>query len=219
MKQMNALAVIVVGVLSSFFVLEGAMPEPYRSIKMLPFELQHDWFSRENKVMLQKIIEEKRPRIIIEVGSWLGDSAIFMAKLMPEDGKLYAVDHWLGSFNHQKDHPVTPKLKTLYQQFLSNVIHSGLTHKIVPIKMSSLEAARMLAVEADLIYVDGSHLEDDVFRDIVAWHPMLAPGGIICGDDWNWVDGDDFPTRRGIKKAAQYLGKQIKVYGTFWHLQ
>ena len=51
-----------------------------------------------------------------------------------------------------------------------------------------LKAARALAVTPDLVYVDASHEEVDVYADILAWVPKLAWQGVICGDDWaSWA--------------------------------
>lgn len=113
-----------------------------------------------------KIFYKIQPKVVIELGSWLGASTRHIAQLLPEDGIVYAVDHWLGSIEHH-----TPSfshyLPTLYEQFLSNVIHSGLEHKIFPVRMSTLEAVELFrneGIQPDLIYVDASHDEDSVYK-------------------------------------------------------
>ena len=35
-------------------------------------------------------------RTIIELGPWMGASTTFLAKMLPDDGKIYAVDHFKG---------------------------------------------------------------------------------------------------------------------------
>jgi hypothetical protein len=42
----------------------------------------------------------------------------------------------------------------------------------------------------DAVFVDGSHLYDDVKRDIEAWMPKVRKGGILFGHDLN-----DLPSR------------------------
>lgn len=192
------------------------LPDPYNSIEVLPFEL-HGWFSEANKTTLTSFIKNKSPKVIVEIGVWTGKSAIYMAHIMPEDGKLYAVDHFKGQTYYNESN-LTPKMKELlphlYEQFLSNVIHSNLTHKIVPIKLSSLEAAESLDIKVDLVYIDGSHLEEDVFNDICTWHKKLTPESIICGDDYHSAG-----VRQGVHKAANLLGYQVNsVSNSFWYL-
>lgn len=182
------------------------IPEPYRSIKDLPYN-NHGWFNNRN--FFEEWFVVRSANTIIEVGSWLGKSTCFLAQNLPEGGKLYAVDTWLGSVEHAND----PRVPTLFQQFCSNVKHEKLTHKIVPIRMKSLEAAAALNIMADLIYIDASHEEQDVYEDIMAWSSHLAPNGFMCGDDWNWDS-----VKRGVLRAALDLGVQAHHQLNFWWL-
>jgi hypothetical protein len=185
------------------------LPEPYQSIKDLPFD-PHGWFV--NTDSLGKILLEQQPRVVIEVGSWLGLSTRFIAHHIPVEGKVYAVDTWLGS--DEAAHHQDPRLPYLYQLFLSNVKHARLTHKIIPIRMRSLEAAQALDVKADLIYIDAAHDEENVYLDIMAWYPHLTFNGVICGDDWGWES-----VRKGVIRAASELNRTIYATGNFWRFE
>lgn len=201
--------------LSNSIFCNQNMPEPYCSIVCLPFD-SHNWFDSSNRTKLESLIKEHHPRLIVELGSWLGASAICMAAAMPEDGKLIAIDDWTADSDQsiQKDvegGELKRRLPTLYQQFLSNVINKKLAHKIVPMRMKVLEAAQALNVKADMIYVDASHDTESVYKDIIAWYPKLAPGGIMCGDDWPASS-----VRAGVMRAAHELGIQVDSYGACW---
>lgn len=190
-------------------VADDNIPEPYCSIKDLPFD-PHGWFS--NATPLEACLHEQRTMTVIEVGSWLGASTRFIASKIPEGGKLYAIDTWLGSPG-ETVHSTDPRIGYLYQQFLSNVKHAGLTKKIIPIRMRSLEAVKALNVMADLIYIDAAHDEDSVYNDIIAWSHHLKGEGIMCGDDWLW------PTvRKGVMRAAAELRLQVMSEGNFWRM-
>lgn len=185
----------------------GEIPEPYASIVQLPFD-GHGWFM--NADPLKVIIDQKQPQIAIEIGSWLGLSTRFIASNMPENGKLYAVDTWLGSPTesvHQQD----PRLPYLYQLFLSNIIHEDLCHKIIPVRMNSLEASKALNVKADLIYLDGAHDTKSVTEDIVYWNGHLNKDGIMCGDDWGWTS-----VQTAVIHCANVLNKKVCSSGNFW---
>lgn len=187
--------------------LIAEMPEPYASIKDLPFD-DHGWF--ENADQLNAVITNLQPTTIIEIGSWLGRSTRYIAGLLPENGKLYAVDTWLGS-SSENQHMTDKRLTYLYQLFLSNVKHAGLTNKIVPVRMDSIEASNALNVKADLIYIDGAHDTASVKADILAWLKHLSPDGVMCGDDWKWAT-----VREAVIHCSLVLNKKIYGEGNFW---
>jgi predicted O-methyltransferase YrrM len=187
------------------------LPEPYNHAMILPYTPK-GWYG--NGAQLEALIKIKRVETIIEVGSWLGKSTMHMASCLPQHGKVYAVDHWMGSVEHQPGMSAwSPEVFMLYEYFLSNVIQAGLAHKIIPIRMESLEAAKQLKVTADLIYIDAAHDTASVYADLVAWYPHVKKGGIFCGDDWTW------PT---VRKAVEIFAKErnlhINAAGNFWQL-
>jgi hypothetical protein len=154
--------------------------------------------------MLQKVFDAINPRVIVEVGTWKGASAVFFAQLLKDrgiDGVVICVDTWLGGFHSMSIRENKPGWQegweiekyyhhgypTLYYQFLANVVHKGLQDYIVPVPNTSQIAARWLhsqRIGADVIYVDGSHDEDDVYRDLVDYWKVLNLNGIMCGDDF-----------------------------------
>lgn len=203
---MNKLLLSLCLCLIQFPVLAD-MPEPYKSIKLLPFD-GHGWFI--NAEHLQGILDIRKPKTVIEVGSWLGCSTRFIAGNLPEGGVIYAVDTWRGSINepeHQKD----PRLSYLYQLFLSNIIQTGLTERVIPVRMESIEASKALNVQAELIYIDGAHDTASVYNDIMAWYPHLQEGGVMCGDDWGWIS-----VQNGVVQAANALNRRVLGYKNFW---
>ncbi len=89
----------------------------------------------------------------------MGKTSLFIAKQLPENGKLYSVDSFAGEPTGfiKYDPKIIP---ILWDQFLSNVIHDKLTHKIVPVRMTSEEAAKNLNQYVHLIYIDATHNYD-----------------------------------------------------------
>ncbi len=185
------------------------LPEPYCKLdKVLPFDPQ-GWYG--NKKPMKQLICENDVKVVIEVGSWLGASTRHIAKYVPKDGKVYAVDHWLGSVEHQGG----DKLASLYDQFLSNVIHKKLTHKIIPIRMASVEAEKVLSnVVPDLIYIDASHETEAVYQDLAIWYPHVKGHGILCGDDWPWPS-----VQVAVERFAAENQLTIESEGAFWRLK
>jgi predicted O-methyltransferase YrrM len=194
------------------------IPEPYKSTILLTPKYFDGWFFPVNKKMLDYFIKNQKPLVVAEIGSWLGASTIFMAELLSDNAKIYAIDHWQGSIEHKTDNNFTDMLPSLYQQFLSNVIHRKQTSKIIPIRMSSMQAAQELNITPDLVYIDGSHDEKDVYEDIMAWYKKLQPQGILCGDDYGWGNSKLGYVKNGVDKAARDLGVNLTVLeDRFWY--
>lgn len=219
---------VFIGTLLAGFSLLPAnisnLPAPYNSLEKILTYDGHGWFTGVNKDELTKLITRYKPKNVVEIGVWLGSSTIYMASILDNDCRLYAVDHFKGSSVHvASTNTIKPRIPILYQQFLSNVIHKNkeydndLLSIIVPINNDSVQAAREFTQKADLIYIDGSHLEKDVYNDIMSWYKHLAPGGIMCGDDYNWWYQSHFPVQRALQRAAKELGVTYSVQGNrFW---
>lgn len=198
--------------LSLFFspVCAGELPPPYDSVDLLPFNPQ-GWY--RNGPSMEWLIRRGNVKVVIEVGSWLGLSTRHIAKTLPEDGVVYAIDHWLGSPNEDNSSFDIPNL---YRSFLSNVIHENLTHKIIPVRMSSLEASVRLKVKPDLIYLDATHDYNSVLQDLILWFPLVKGHGILCGDDYYWGDG---PVKRAVDKFADANNLIVHDDGWLWYLE
>lgn len=193
---------------------QADLPEPYNAVELLPPD-PHGWYA--NAEQMERILNGTGIKTVVEVGSWLGKSTIHIASLLPEDGKVYAVDHWLGSAEHQPgEWAYYQALPYLYQQFLSNVIHAGMSHKIVPIRMDSLSAVheiQRLNVRVDMVYLDAGHDKASVYNDLRAWYPLVKGHGFICGDDWSWKS-----VREAVRVFAKQKKLKIRAENNFWVL-
>ncbi len=160
-----------------------------------PADLQ-GWGSDD--VVFSTLIEAIRPKIIIEVGTWKGASAIHMAKITKAlglDTKVICVDTWLGSPEHflgqgpgwRESLRLKNGFPQLYFTFLANVVRSDLTDVIIPLPTTSENAAVILrekGVRADLVYVDAAHEEEAAYRDFRQYWDLLTPEGVLLGDDY-----------------------------------
>ncbi|HVT87923.1 MAG TPA: class I SAM-dependent methyltransferase [Tepidisphaeraceae bacterium] len=197
----------------------GFDPSPY------PLDLQ-GWGSQHPN--FANVIDEVQPRLIIEVGTWKGGSAIHMAKLMQQRNwpcAILCVDTWLGAmeFWERKDQQNWfPSLRLsngypqVYYQFLANVVHSGLQDCILPFPTTSSIAARFFAkykIQPDMLYLDASHDEIDVYLDLVQLWPSVRPGGILFGDDFT----DAWPgLRNAVQNFARQIGMQVEIRDRQW---
>lgn len=170
--------------------------------------------------IFEDVLGRLKPRLIIEVGTWKGHSALNMASLMDKlglPGHIVCVDTFLGSPDHYLSEELYDLMKvkngfpSLYPQFLANVLLSGQQERIVPFPMTSDGAARLMkkrGIVADLIYVDGDHEYEVVSRDLANYWQLLRPGGVILGDDY---DEASWP---GVVRAAHEFtsSRNLKLF-------
>ena len=137
---------------------------------------------------------------------------------------MICVDTWLGSIEHWKGcirgWDIRPYLKhgypTLYYQFLANVLHQECHDVVVPVPNTSSNAARWFSgqqIVADLVYLDGSHEEDDVYSDLCNYWKLLRPGGVLVGDDWHayW-----FGVICAVNKFVRERDLPLEISGQKW---
>lgn len=186
----------------------------YENLNLLPEDLS-GW--NGNLPTFGKLIEEIKPSIIIEVGSWKGQSTINMGKKVKElnlDCKIYCIDTWLGAleflthmdYSAQRDLLLKNGYPQIYYQFLSNVVHNSLEDHITPIPTTSDIGHRYFKhtnIMADLIYIDASHEETDVYRDLENYFQLLKPNCTMFGDDY-------FPWP-GVKKSVDRFVKEYDL--------
>jgi hypothetical protein len=200
---------------------------PYEGFRADEYPLDLQGWGSEHPIF-RKVLEEIKPQLIIEVGSWKGASAIHMARCLKDLGlqaKILCIDTWLGAieFWGDKQDPeryLSLSLKngypTIFYQFLANVVKSGFQDVIVPFPQTSVTAARWLrqhGVQADAIYVDGSHEEEDVFLDLCSYWQVVAPGGVMFGDDYDqyWPS-----VRSAVRRFAQVFAIEYESDDRKW---
>lgn len=170
-----------------------------------------------------ELVSQVRPRLIIEVGTWKGASAIAMAEAAVKEElptKILCIDTWLGALEFRMDHDDPERFRALecrhgypqvYYRFLANVCHTGHQNRIVPFPLDSASAAWWLlshGVTADLIYIDASHEEEAVYQDLLDYRELLSPGGKIFGDDWDWAS---------VRAAVSAFAKDNKLTVAQYH--
>jgi hypothetical protein len=146
-----------------------------------------DWFNFKElyKFFVDSHHDESH---FVEVGSWKGKSAAFMAVEIinsQKNIKFDCVDTWFGSVEH-KDY-LCVKNKELYDIFISNT--KELNHIINPIRLPSIEAAKQYKDKSiDVVFIDACHEYKCVIEDIDAWLPKVKNGGILAGHDIHHPD-------------------------------
>lgn len=148
------------------------MPNKYNNIQ--------GWFDFQN--IYEMAVKLYPKGNFIELGSWFGKSTCFMAELIKEqnlDINFFAIDLF-------ENYVVEDKGENVYFKFLKNMIESDVANKVIPIKSKTQDAAVLFADKSiDFIFVDASHLYQEVFDDLTLYYPKLKDNGTIGGHDYN----------------------------------
>ena len=177
----------------------------------------------------RELLSQARPRLIVEVGTWKGASALEMARITREldlTTQIVCIDTWLGALEFWTDQE-DPKrylslqlrhgYPTAYYQFLANVCHQGFQDRIIPFPQTASIAAlwfRYYGVTADVIYLDASHEEEDVYQDLCNYWELVSERGILFGDDYAW-DG----VRLAVDRFAKEDGSRVAFIADKWVLR
>lgn len=185
-----------------------------------------DWkkgWDSENPVF-GNLIRRVRPKIIIEVGTFMGASATHMADLTKQLGletQIICVDDfrgWPGYYDDDKSLKMVNGDSLLMYQFMHNVAKVNATESILFLPFSAGTALGSLCewgVYADLIEVDAAHDFQAAWSDINKAFKVLKPGGVLFGHDY-FLAEDNFGVRRAADLFARLNGFRIQIDGEHW---
>jgi capsular polysaccharide biosynthesis protein/predicted O-methyltransferase YrrM len=181
----------------------------------------HSMFGDEDTFKV--LVERFRPSTIIEVGSWKGHSANFIAdqcKLAGIPARILCIDTFLGSVEHWHLPEARVQLfresgrPTILERFLGNTIASGNDGIVFPLTLDSNNAAQLLAqweFRADMIFIDAAHDPVGVTADLTAFYPLLAEGGVMFGDDYQYE-----PLANAVHEFASLHQLHVLVSARKW---
>lgn len=145
-----------------------------------------EWsLTRQDSVALNDLARrvERKGMIIVEVGSWKGQSASILGLVAKQNnGLVFAVDHFKGN-EETRDYYIAQHCDIL-GIFRRNMRLLGLEDTVMPMIMPSEVAATLFRDESvDLVFLDGDHRYNSFIKDIRSWLPKLRGKGVMCGHD------------------------------------
>lgn len=198
-------------------IVDAIFPvDPYRDFPIADYELKL-WGWASDHPIFETVLSQIRPTRMIEVGSWLGGSAIHTCSIAKQlgiaDFELVCIDTWLGADEHWLNPEwfetlaVRNGYPTLYHQFMANVILKGHQDAICPFPTSAESAYHVLkhkGITVDVAYIDAGHRYKDVRADLENYWDLLRPGGVLFGDDFTTM----FP---GVIRAVDEFADQRRL--------
>jgi predicted O-methyltransferase YrrM len=134
------------------------------------------WTERETLAYLAE--QASKAYNIVELGTYMGRSAKVMLDANPTV-HLWAVDKFM----------VAGTLDVT-NYFLKAQIDSGRCEIIVGDSERAGGMLQHMRGKLDLVFVDDGHATEDVQRDIKWFLPLVRPGGLICGHDFEVPHND-----------------------------
>ncbi len=167
------------------------------------------WFADQNRATLAQLIAEHDVKTVLEIGSFLGLSAIWFAERVDH---VTCIDTFEETATEHNDNNLVWTLKDMHLPnpfrcvFQKNIEEAGVANKISVVQKRSADAAKHVG-RFDLIYIDGDHSLEGITSDITLYLPKARK--VICGDDYT----DRFP---GVLRATRELLPDHKSSGPFW---
>ncbi len=148
---------------------------------------------REMQGFLKFLLSVKRPRRILEVGTAIGFSALFMEEYNPVKGHITTIE------NYEKRIPIAR----------SNFRRAGKEDGITLLEGDAADILKELDGPYDLIFMDAAkgqyiHFLGEVLR-------ILAPGGILVSDNV-LQDGDIIESRFAVTRRNRTIHKRMREY-------
>lgn len=178
---------------------------------------QDGWFDDATKRLYDRLaVAGPDAAPLVEVGVWLGHSVIYLAQRVKEHRRLvqvYAVDTFDGGTGPTPEMAafVAERGGSLLSSFLCNARAAGVQDVVCPIQGASTAVAAAWARRFSppfAVFLDADHRYEAVQADIAAWLPLVRPGGVLAGHDY-----DDEGVRRAVTEA---FGQDVSIDGLVW---
>jgi predicted O-methyltransferase YrrM len=145
--------------------------------------------------------------VYVEIGSYCGASAALMLQ-HPQTTSVYCIDslvlpptHYKGCMSHEE---TLKKNLEFFKGENEYEIWKGFSH-------SPEILSKVKELHIDLLFIDGDHTYQAVWRDFENYHPLVNPGGFIVFDDY--LDSLHSPqVRFAVDDIVHYIRKEHLPY-------
>ena len=142
---------------------------------------------------LSRLVAENKPEIIVEVGGWIGCSAVYLAQAAKEyDGHLFSIDPHEASKIKKKR-----RIEDMEPVFRENMRIFGVEDHVTVIRKTSMEALEDWHLPVYFFLLDSLKFEANVRRDFYGWIPWIPLGGIFVFHDYT--------SHKGVQKVVDGL--------------
>ena len=158
------------------------------------------WQLPDDLVALQRIVFDAAPRWIVETGTKFGGSAIFFGSLLamlgrqPGEGGVITVDV-------QETAEARQLLRDRPHRYAPYVRHRLVGDAKAPETVAAIRAALAAEPGDVMVFLDDWHDGEHVHAELLAYAPLVTPGGILIVADTSFEDIADTPV---VKPSPKY---------------
>lgn len=188
------------------------------------------WTKPDRACEMAQLIIENKPKVVVELGTFGGRSAIAMAFALRENndgGRLYSVDPWRLEYaqegewaDNQKWWEQNISLNEIHTKCMNAIWSHNIDNWLVVIRAAS-QHVHQLFPSIDMLLIDGNHSEVASLRDAELYVPKVRSGGIVMADDQDWMIPVGDQLVNSTKKAVEFINvacdpvKQIGNMGVY----
>jgi len=153
---------------------------------------------KESRSLLRVLLNIKKPRAVLEVGTAIGFSAVLMSECLDENSHITTIEKF------EKRIPVARE----------NFKRAGKEKQITLLEGDAVDVLKTLEGPYDFIFMDAAkgqyiHFLPDVLK-------LLAPGGILVSDNV-LQDGDVVESRYAVVRRNRTIHSRMRDY--LWTLK
>jgi len=143
--------------------------------------------------IIAKIIKEHKPKKVLEIGTLFGYSAILVARLLPENGKVITIEV------NERNAAIAGK----------NIEKASLSSKIEIIAGDALEIIPVLNENFDLLFIDAT--KEEYLQYLKLAEKNLKKGSMVIADNVGIFEQDMLDYLDYVRNSGRYKSETISV--------
>jgi predicted O-methyltransferase YrrM len=188
------------------------MPFPWIKKENLPVSyFNGTWYGKRPGIDWSNYLQVNGPINYLEVGVLHGANLLQIAETYAKhpDSKMYCIDPWQDYIEYNEYKGLQNKSWDTFNSNLNRSIHK---HKIIVNRGFSHHILPTFENEFfDVIFIDGNHETEFVYKDGVMSFDKLKHGGYMIFDDYD-SSGRNWPeTKLGIDNFIEEYNDRIKI--------
>lgn len=172
------------------------------------------WTLPDRACEMAELVCQLKPKVIVEIGTFGGRSAIAMAfalRHVNKGGKIYCLDPWRLDYakegeweENQNWYEKNVNLHDVHRKCMEAIWSHNIDEWLVVIRAASQHCANLFPA-IDLLLIDGNHSEIASLRDAELYVPRIRRGGYCLADDIDWQTREGDNTVQSTQKAQRFI--------------